>query len=231
MKRYFIYAHCRPCGEPFYIGFSCSLKRIFLLSRNKYYNNVVEKYGKENILIYRLVRSSKQKAIDSEIWMIAYGRLQGWRLTNMTNGGEGITDTPRTEETKNKISKTLMGHKGASKGEKRPKEVGDKISKALMGHVGYMLGKHQTDEAKKKISEKNKGKLAGKNHPNYGKKRSEETRNKIRMKALGRPSPLKGRKGRLVTEQTKLKLSKIGLGRPWSARRRDTYNKKYGHDK
>jgi hypothetical protein len=231
-KRYFIYIHCRPNGEPFYVGNSCTRNRIFWLKRNKHYNNVVAKYGKENILIYLRPCGSKKQAVEHEIWMIAYGRAQGWKLTNMTNGGEGITDLPRSEEIKKKISKKikLLWELGIRKGVPCSEEKKKKLSKKAMGHVGYMLNKHHTEEAKKKIGEKNKL-MSGKKHWNFGRHLSEETKNKIRVKAEGRPSPLKGKKGKAHTDLTKEKLSLIGSGRPWSEYRRKAYEEKYGINK
>ncbi len=41
---------------------------------------------------------------DQEIWWISYGKLSGWRLTNLTKGGDGALGRPTSKETKAKIS-------------------------------------------------------------------------------------------------------------------------------
>lgn len=53
-------------------------------------------------------------------------------------------------------------------------------------------------------------KLKGEKNGMYGKKHSDETKEKIRKKALGRPSPNKGRK---LRESTKQKLRECNLGK------------------
>jgi predicted GIY-YIG superfamily endonuclease len=89
--------HCRPSGEPFYVGKGCG-NRAYILKRRKnpHYNNVVTKYGKENILVFTLSCASEQQAHDNEKWMIAWCKQQNYKLTNLSDGGEGLSN-PSTE--------------------------------------------------------------------------------------------------------------------------------------
>lgn len=89
----------------------------------------------------------------SEQYWISQLKAWGFKLTNMTAGGDGNQKMVMSEESKQKRSAAL-------KGRKRPKEVTEKISKAH-------LGKKLLDSTKEKI------RLF-----NLGKKQSEETRRK-----------------------------------------------------
>ncbi len=88
-----------------------------------------------------------------EIYWIAQIKYWGFKLTNMTNGGDGNNNQVFTKE-------TLLKKSLALKGRKRPKEVREKISKAHKG---------------KKLSEKTKQKLR---LINLGKTYSEESKRK-----------------------------------------------------
>ena len=63
------------------------------------------------------------------------------------------------------------------------KEVCDKISQALMGHKVSL-------ETRQKVSQ-NHADVSGTKHPMYGKKHSEESKEKMRQAGLGRPSSRK----------------------------------------
>jgi GIY-YIG catalytic domain/NUMOD3 motif len=56
-------------------------------------------------------------ADECECWWIEYGRHQGWRLTNHTNGGQGSTGYVPTEEARQRMSIAQLGrhHSEATK--------------------------------------------------------------------------------------------------------------------
>ncbi len=99
MKQFYIYVQCRPTGEPFYVGCSGYAGRVYrLCGRSQHYRNIIAKYGACNILTYTYNCESENQAKVYEVWMIAYGRAQGWRLCNQTDGGEGTSGiTPSTK--------------------------------------------------------------------------------------------------------------------------------------
>ncbi len=121
-------------------------------------------------------------------------------------------NNPMYGKTHSKKSKEKMSK--AQKGRKHTEETKRKISKAGKGY------KH-TDEAKKRIGEAHKGQtwMVGEGSPMYGRKHSEETRRKISKSRKGKRKgiPLsdehkrkigEGHKGKILTEEIRLKLSK-----------------------
>ena len=86
----------------------------------------------------------------------------------------------------------------ANKGKKLSKETKKKLSDYFKKHP-FWLGKKIPDMAKKRMSI---AKL-GKNHPNFGKRLSKNTVNKIRKALLGHT----------VSEETRKKISLAGIGK------------------
>ncbi len=119
------------------------------------------------------------------------------------------------EEQKRKISRAMMGDKNPNFGKKHSEKIRRKISKAkegskhsqetklkigksLKGRIGGMLGKTHSVATRKKIGNANEGK----NHWNYGKKHSQQTKQKM--------SEIK--KGKRHSEETKIKMSNVFKG-------------------
>ena len=102
----------------------------------------------------------------------------------------------------------------ANKGKKRTEGQNKRRSEAMKGKNHPLYGKHRTEEVKKKIKE-GLGDMSGKNNPMYGKKHTEETRQKMRNKAIGRE----------VLEETRQKMSKYRKGK-WIGKDNPMYGKK-----
>jgi hypothetical protein len=205
-KQFYIYAHCRPDGEPFYVGYSGNPQRCYEFTarrRNQYYVRVVAKYGKENILIYTRNCVSEQQAHEHEIWMIAWCRVQGFRLTNLTDGGEGASGWKHTTEAKEKNRQAHLG-KQNSLGYKHTKEAiakikekasrsrepcsevtKEKIRQANIGKPSGMLGKKHTKKTIAKMKERARNRSP----------MSEGTKEKIRQTLKGNIPWNKGKKG------------------------------------
>ncbi len=108
-----------------------------------------------------------------------------------------------SEETRKKISETLMGRIGPNKGIKFSKEWCENIGKAKKG-------KEHTEEHKRKIGIAHTGIKNG----FYGKKHSEETKKKMSLAKVGKPSPSKGRK---ISDLQREKLKPFLKGHiPWN---------------
>jgi len=192
-KDYYVYSHSLAEQPPFYIG-KGDEKRIKEIHRknNPHHCNIVNKYGKENIIVRSILCRNEKHAFELEVKLIAALRNGGVKLANMTDGGDGVsgyvhTDearakmseakigTPRSDETKAKIGNANRGRVvseetrvkigAAGKGMKHTEETKAKISESSKGRT-------HTEESKAKISASGKGK--GKGVP-----KSEEHKSKI----------------------------------------------------
>lgn len=153
---FYTYAHSKPDGTIFYIGKGRKNRAYDLVKRNVYWKRVVEKYGQPTVEILANWKTEAE-AFDHEILLISCFKDMGYKLANLTNGGEGSTGFKHSQESIEKIVKIKT--ENPSKywlGKSRSQETKDKISKALMG-----VGRPHTEEAKKKISEAHKGKKQG----------------------------------------------------------------------
>ncbi len=111
-----------------------------------------------------------------EIYWINYYKSIGHKLTNSTDGGEGMLNP--NEETRKKLSNANSGENNPNFGKKRSLETNDKINE-------IRVIKH-TEETKLIIGEKSKGR-----------KHTEETKQKISETHLGK----------IVSEYTRKKIS------------------------
>jgi len=105
-----------------------------------------------------------------EIAWIAYGKNEGWRLANGTDGGEGILGYVHSSETRAKISTAGKGRRGPWLGKHFSPET-----RAKMSIVGK--NRHFSLETRAKISASKKGAL----HPMFGKHYSPEIRAKVSL--------------------------------------------------
>jgi len=197
------YIHVRPDNSVFYVG-KGTRKRSRSMKRNHFHDNIVSKYGKENIKIGFIECSSEDIAFELEKGMIKCFRRMNINLSNMTDGGEGCANP--TEETRKKISLFQKGKKCKP----RTPEHSANASASQIGRV-------HKEETKLKISIANKGKKRTKEQiekmsitafnlsketrakissANTGKKHSEETRKKMSESAL-----------LLMTDEYRAKLS------------------------
>ena len=149
---YYTYAYLRKDGTPYYIGkgkgdrINSSLHRVNLPTK------------KERVL-YLKKNLTEEEAHKHEIYMIAiFGRkdLGTGILRNMTNGGEGNSGRIVSEDTKKKISKSLMG-------KQLSKKHRESISKT-------MTGRKATIQHKENMRKGMSGLLVGERNGSYGKK-------------------------------------------------------------
>lgn len=142
-----------------YIGVSmkCDKKSI-----NNYFGSgtvikeAIKKYGKENF------KKEILKEFNSEIEAREYERqlitdlnaIDSPEYYNLVGGGHGggVKGRVVNEETKKKISQSLMGHKNYKPTEEHKKTLSDKFK----GRTSPMKGKIQSEITKQKISEETK---------------------------------------------------------------------------
>ena len=138
--------------------------------------------------------------VDWQFWekyWIAQFKVWGFRLTNLTTGGEGVVGRIVTEETRKKISI-------AKKGVKFSEEARKNMSRGS-GINRPFYGKRHSFEARKKISEKNKG------HQVSDVQREKQSEY-LKVKYANGYSPVKGRKWS-AKEREKIMKSRAGQRR------------------
>lgn len=200
----YVYQHIRlDTNEVFYVGISkeSNYNRAYSFKgRNKYWNNIVKKYGYKVEIVFDNI--SKEKAIEKEKELIKfYGRkdLKEGILVNMTDGGEGSENL--SEESKQKIASHFIGKKIPNHHTKNPE-----VKKILSERVKGNKNPASRPEVKKKISQSKKGKKnpkiseyakqrTGELNAFYGKTHSEEFKQKMRQLKTGVPlTPQQDRK-------------------------------------
>lgn len=151
---------------------------------------------------------SNEEAIETEIALIkAIGRFPKGPLTNLTNGGDGISGGVRPPHVRDAVSRAQKGVPETPEAAGRIREAAQrperrlKISQTLTGRPQSdehreknrikSLGTKHSEETRKKMSDSR----SGERHPMWGKNHSEESKLKISLSKKGTPAWNKG-KGR-----------------------------------
>ena len=177
MQTHYTYCHTRnDTGKIFYIGKGVKYRANATKNRNKYWKNIVEKHGYSiEILAYW---QSEKEALDHEKLLISCFKDMGYKLANLTDGGEGSTGWNPSIETRQKMSNS---RKNLSQ------ELRKKLSVASKGKNNAFFGKTHSEETKKKMS------ISAKSRPSSfaNKKHSEETKAKMTASQKARWAKLK----------------------------------------
>ena len=135
--KFLVYAHIDPRTElPFYIG-KGNLKRAFLLKRNNaFYENVVSKIRSEDlepkVEILHECETEEAAFIKEKLEISFYGRrdLGTGCLVNLTDGGDGVIVSQKSEHFIADLSIRMIGNKfgkGNPKGIKFSEETKSKM--------------------------------------------------------------------------------------------------------
>jgi len=236
-----VYLHKRKdTNSVFYIGVGKDEKRAYQkIGRNKYWHNIVEKFGYEvQITHTNLVWD---EAISIEKYLISfYGRKDSklGLLCNLTDGGEGCLGVLFTDDRRKKISDKSKLRKGKYTIEQRMKmsvrqkeymnlpEVKQRNRQSAILRLSSpeerlkmrdrVKQAMNRDDVKEKVSKSSK--LAWDNQERRlafslykkGKKLSEETKMKMSQSRIGEKNP---NFGRVFTEEQRLNMSKAHLGK------------------
>jgi len=142
-------------------------KRHCYENKCRYLYNAIKKYGKENFRVKPIFMCDSEILLNQkeQYYIKLYNTLapNGY---NLTEGGEG---GKLSEETKKKISKSLLGNQYAV-GYKHTKETKAKMSLQRQGSKNGMFGLHRF----------------GKDSPHYGKKHSVEAKQKMSISQTGK---------------------------------------------
>lgn len=142
-----------------------------------------------DIVILERVEEPGQLAFAEKKWISAL-RFAGARLTNMTDGGDGIPGCKRTvsEVTREKLRRAATDKKVtpetrvkmsfASRGRLQSEESRRKKSESMQGNTNC-VGRIVSDAARHNMSEAAKKRFKDGEHPAKGLKRSAKTRSKI----------------------------------------------------
>lgn len=146
---YYTYAHYTPYGRLFYIGKGSSIQRShYLLGRNDYWNKVVSKYGNPIVKILG-EWDLEADALLYEKLLISTFRFLGFKLCNLTDGGEGTSGYKQSLEQRIQNGKNKLGNKYA---------LGHKVSEASKKLMGAdKIGKPSSAKQKAIASELFKG--------------------------------------------------------------------------
>ena len=218
MSKFYTYLHCKPNGEPFYVGKGKGKRsHNFNHGRNLHHKNIVAKYGMENIGVFVFPCESEEQSITDEIQQIAHLKREDYKLCNQTNGGEWMSGYVPTEQTRAKLrgNKSRTGIKESPErkaqksaqmkgnnfalGFKHSKETRIKVSMGLKGNKNS-VGVIPSLETRKKLSAANKGRT----HTV-----SEAARIKLSLSAKGNKRWL----GKTHTPETRLKISIAKTGK------------------
>jgi hypothetical protein len=148
-----IYYHLKPCGEVFYIGIGNDKRPNSKQNRNKYWHNIIEKYGYEVQVLKNDL--SWEDAIELEILLISwFGRkdLKLGTLVNMTDGGEGNKNIVMTPESNIKRSLASKGIPKTNRGVKRKGHSQETKDKMSLSKKGVKTQPH-SEERKAKMRE------------------------------------------------------------------------------
>ena len=220
-----IYVICEIDGEIRYIG-----KTIRALAK-RFWAHLYNARRGENTYLYNWMRSvlstghlpliqligevAGDGCKEERAW-IAYGRAEGWRLVNQTDGGDGVLGHRHSQETRNKLSI-------ARKRRVTSIETRRKMSEAFRGVNHPLYGTHHSIETRKKMSEAKRGK----NHWIYGTHRSKEVCQKLSIAKMGSKNPMSGkhpsketlkklsesRKGKIRSRETRSRMSEAAKGK------------------
>jgi len=173
---------------PFYIGIGIDTKRAYSKThRNSYWKSIVSKTDYEVEILFDEIDYEYAKIKEKEFIALYKRKEDGGVLCNITLGGDGVLGIVHTEESKRKMGEPNKGKTISEWQKQRTSE--------------FHKGKITSEETKKKISES----LSGEKNHRYGKKASDETRQKM-IKSANRGENSHSSK---LTEQNVLEIRKL----------------------
>ena len=184
-REFYTYAHYRANETiPFYIGKGSGQRAYSTSGRSEYWNRVAKKDRlRVEILAWWELEAD---AFEHERFLIACFRDMGVKLCNLTDGGDGTSGLVRPDEWRRAVAERMrtfrIGKKDSEKTRKKKSESakGRPMSpEAIAKTAAFHRGRKRSPETLAKMSAALKGK-------GLGKVVLQETREKLRVNAIGR---------------------------------------------
>lgn len=195
--KFYTYVHTRnDTGEVFYVGKGKGT-RAFDKGRNYHWSNVVAKHGYTIHIVAYFADETEALAHEKEL--IAELRDAGLKLTNMTDGGDGVSGMRHTKESRARIGAASAGNQYA-RGNVLSAETRAKIGAGSRGKVVSAETRAKLSAAAKAQTPETRAKQGAKmlgNKNAQGVVRSAETRAKMSASA----------KGKIISPEQRLKIS------------------------
>jgi len=169
---FYTYAHSKPSGSIFYIGKGQKNRAYTYGNRSEYWKRIVNKHGNPTVEILAHWKTAEE-AYDHEKLLISCFRDMGYKLANLSDGGEGAAGTKHTQETKDYLRKINLERvltdeqkakiSAAGKRKRLSAEAKDKIRQKALGRK--MSSEHRaimsaTHKGKKQNPEQIKKRIA-----------------------------------------------------------------------
>lgn len=228
--KFYVYEHWRPDTNCcFYVGKGHGDRAFRLNKRNRHHRHITRKLSELGLSVeVRIIsdRMSEPDALAFEIERIKFWREAQGFLTNITDGGDGVSGLVHSDQSKELMrlkrkaqkvvhseatrKKIAAANRIAHKGKKNP------------DHSARMTGRRHSPEHRAKISAGNIGKVPSVetrqkiSAANKGRIVSDEARAKMRAAQLGRKNPEHSLRmsGRKLSEEHRAKIGAAGKGRP-----------------
>jgi len=153
---FYLYEHCRPdTGLVFYVGKGTRDRLNTTRNRNRHWHNVVNKAGGFKSQ-KTFEHEDEELVLLAEVERIDQLKRLGYKLSNITNGGEGTSGMVHTPESRAKIGVKHSPESYARALEKRKllkvsEATRKKQSLERIGHKNVMYGKTHSESAREKI--------------------------------------------------------------------------------
>lgn len=150
-----VYRHLKPNGEVFYIGLGSNKKRAYTKhGRNRFWHNVVNKYGYEVQILTKDIDYEFAKELEM-ILISYYGRrdLNKGNLVNLTDGAEG--NQTLSESQIQACKKRIIEYNKTKKDYSftQDKDYKDKMRESLLGKHNKKVINIETNETYKSLRE------------------------------------------------------------------------------
>lgn len=171
-NEYYVYEwYIIDTNEVFYVGKGKNFRYRDIKNRNKFFKDM---YSSHNCKVRKVYENlTEEEAFEKEIELIKYYKTNtNFRLTNQTDGGDGVSGWKPSQEFREKQSKI-------SRARWADEEFRDKMVQMRQDENGV----YKSEEFRKKISQI----VSGKNNPNYHNYWTEEQKMALSKQRKGNP--------------------------------------------